>query len=407
MLPILRMTGMLLLVSSPTLAAPSLILEQAITLALERSPQLLSAQAEIAAARARVTGASLFLQDNPELEGALGPRFRSGGNSTDISLGVSQRLELFGQRGARAEAARAQLFASEARLQALKVELVADVREAFARALAARQELLLAQNGRELARQALQAAEERLEAGAASRLEVNAARVELGQAYRERVRAAQRLASSLAELRLLLGFEPGEAINLAGELRLEPHPPPPLAALVALAAKQRPDLKAARAELEAASAERRLATREALPSPRIGASYSREEGASIIQGTIGIELPLFNRNQAARGVGAARVEQAEAALRALERAVRSEVEQALESYRAASATAEVFDEDDLSALQQNLELVNEAYRAGKMDFLELLVIRREALNAQHGFIDALEDLAAADARLQRATGSLP
>ena len=169
---------------------------------------------------------------------------------------------------------------------------------------------------------------------------------------------------------------------------------------------QRADLQAARAELEAARARQRLATREALPSPRLGVTYSREEEAQIVQGTLGLELPLVQRNQAARGVAAARLAQAEQALQTLERAVRMEVRLATERYQTASAAADAYGGGVLAALEENLALVNEAYRAGKVDFFELLVIRREALDARRDYIEALEELNAAGAQLKRAVGSI-
>ncbi|MCY1017881.1 TolC family protein [Pyxidicoccus sp. MSG2] len=375
--------------------------------ALEHSPHLLSVRAQSAAARARVEGAGLLFQQNPEVSAAVGPRTRPGGNSVDLGLGVSQRLEVFGQRAARKDVARAELTASDARLATARIDLAADVREAFALARAAEQEALLAEEGRALAEQALQAAEERRGAGAASLIEVNTARVEQGRATRERTLALQRRSSALAQLRLLLGLEPTEALTLEGGQDTERKEAPLLAALQEKALAQRGEVQAAAAEVEAARAAGRLAAREVLPSPRLGATYSREEDATIIQGTLGIELPLFNRNQAARGESAARRVEAEGTLRAVEQLVRSEVALALERYRTASAAADVYSADVLAALQQNLELVNEAYRAGKVDFLQLLVIRRESLDARRGYIDAVRELAAADAQLTRAIGSLP
>ncbi|NVJ24653.1 TolC family protein [Myxococcus sp. AM011] len=381
-------------------------MEQAVALALERSPRLISTQADAAAARAQLSGASLLFQTNPDLQVAIGPRFRASGNNVDVGAGVSQQLELFGQRGARRDAAAATLSASESRLAVSQVELAAEVRQAFGRALAAEQELQLANDALVLAEQGRDAAEQRLQAGAASRIEVNTARVALGQTQRARVRAVQRRTQALGELRLLLGIEPTEDIAPEGNLRAEAAAPPILSVLLERAAAQRADLKAAKAELEAAQAEVRLASRGALPRPRLGVSYSQEEDAQIVQGTLGIDLPLFNRNQAARGISTARAAQAERALAATERFVRSEVVLALERYRTALSAAEVFGGDVMAAVQENLKLINEAYRAGKVDFLELLIIRREALDTSRSYIEALEELNAAEAQLKKVVGNI-
>ncbi|MCP3099440.1 TolC family protein [Myxococcus sp. K15C18031901] len=402
----LRLAALLLVASAPALAARPLTMEQSVALALERSPRLIEERAEAASAQALLEGASRLVQDNPQLQAAVGPRIRDVGNTVEINVGLSQPLELFGQRGARKEAARATVAARQSRLESSKVELAAEVRQAFGAVLASEQALALAQDALSLAEEGRKAAEERLKAGAASHIEVNTARVDLGRAQSERVRAERRRTRAHTELKLLLGLDPSEPITPDGELRADVEPAPSLASLVEKAVSQRQDVEAARFEHEAAQAESRLARRQALPTPSLGVSYGREEDSNILQGTIGIDLPLFDRNQAARGVSSARERQARENLAALERFARTEVELAFNRYLTAQAAAEVFGGDVLSALQENLSLVTEAYRAGKVDFLQLLIIRRDALDARRGYIEALEELNSAKAQLLKAVGNI-
>ncbi len=402
----------LLVLPAGARAAPTLTLDRALSLALDQNPGLLALQSEVAASRARLEGASLLLQSNPELEGAAGPRSTAGTRGTDFSVTLSQRLELFGQRAARSDASRALLGSAEARLAGRRVEVAAEVREGFGRWLGARQRDRIAAEALDLARQALAAAETRQAAGAASRIEVNAARAVLGRAARERSAAALRLASAKAGLLLLLGLDPAEPAEPEGDLALEaPGPVVATDTLVQQALALRPDLQAARLEVDAAAAEHRLAGREALPNPRLGVSYA-EEGdptnpARITQAILAFDLPLFNRNQAARGVAAARQQQAARALEALTRSVRAEVALAASRLASAQAAAQAYAGGLLAGLEENMQLVTEAYRAGKVDFFQLLVIRRETLEARNGYVDALEELLAAKAGLSRAIGSIP
>jgi cobalt-zinc-cadmium efflux system outer membrane protein len=74
--------------------------------------------------------------------------------------------------------------------------------------------------------------------------------------------------------------------------------------------------------------------------------------------------------------------------------------------RAATAAATGFSGAVLTSVAENLELVTEAYRAGKVDFFQLLVIRRETLDARASYLSALEELALARAELTRAAGSI-
>lgn len=61
--------------------------------------------------------------------------------------------------------------------------------------------------------------------------------------------------------------------------------------------------------------------------------------------------------------------------------------------------------DVLAAAQENLALSNVAYAAGKVDFLQLLLVRRDTLEARRGYIETLEVLNDASAQLARAVGS--
>lgn len=401
---------MLCLVPAVAGAAP-LTRDAAVATALEKNPGILSLQAEIAGARGRLRGASRLVRDNPELEGAFGRRRAPGEEATnDLELSLTQELEIFGQRSARVDAAEALLGAAEDRFESRRVEVAAEVRTAFARALAADQQLSIAEESLALAKEEVAAAEERLRSGASSRIEVNVARAAGARAARERAAAAQRRTAALTALVLVTGVDPAERIELQGTLEAEVRAAGTLEAYVEKALAQRKDVAAARRELDAARAERRLAGRAALPNPRVGVSYAEEGDAGgsarITQGILAFDLPIFDRNQEERGAAAARERQAEVVLAALTRAARAEVAQAVARLEAAREAAEAWTGGQLAAVRENMALVDEAYRAGKVDFFQLLVIRRETLEARNGYVEALEELHAAEAELGRSIGSL-
>jgi cobalt-zinc-cadmium efflux system outer membrane protein len=394
--------------ATPTRAAERLGIEDAVRIALERNPELASLGAEVPAARARLDGATLLAQRNPEVSLGAGSRRTSGDRSGDLEVEVTQEVEVFGERAARIDAARAALASAEARYQARRVELAAETRETFARALAAERLLTVAREARELAGTVEAAAARRLEVGEASQIEVNSARVEVGRSAGEVAEAVRRREAALAELRLLTAIDPASDLVLAGELA----PLAPLAlsegaepsSFLAVAREQRPDLRAAREDLQAAAAERRLAGREALPKPRLGARFEREGEEDAILGTLSFDLPLLNRNQAGRGVAGARLAQAQRALEAAERRVSQEVRLALARLEAARDAARAFEGEVVRAMEENLRLVATAYQAGKIGLFELLVLRRDALDARRGRIRAQEDLVSAEAQLLRALG---
>jgi cobalt-zinc-cadmium efflux system outer membrane protein len=401
-----RALALALLLPFAAAGADRVGVEDAVEVALQRNASLLSLQAELAATRARLAGASLLVQENPELELAAGPRWSGGERSTDWEVGISQRLELYGQRGLRREAARQLVAAAEARLEMRRVDVAAEVRTAFYRALAAGEQAKLASAAFDLADEALKAAETRQRSGAASTIEVNTARIALGRSLRERSEAEQRRTSAIGAMILLLGLDAREGFTLKGKLDPSTSEAVDAETVSKAAIERRSDLAAARRELEAAKAEARLAGRTAYPNPRLGVTYSEEERAQILKGAIAIDLPLFQRNQAERGVANARVEQAARAAEALERQIRAEVMVAVERLRTAAAATKAFGGAAITSAHENLQLGNEAYRAGKVDLFQLLVIRREALDARTGYLAALEELASAEAEVKRVSGSV-
>lgn len=381
--------------------------ESAIDLALQQNPELRVAQAEVDAARGRLLGASVLLQGNPKLEFAGGPRFGQEKDTVDLEVGLSQPVEIAGQRSARIEAASASVEAAKAHLAAKRLDTVAAVRRAFGAAQLAEQRRAVAREGLALAQRALETAEARLEAGNGTRIELNAARIEVGRSQRLVREAGVEVAAAIADLRTALGVDAGTAVVLEGEIEqfvstgvLDKE------TALAEALRRRPELIAARKELEAARASERLAAREAFPTPRVGAAYSRDEGDDIVQATLAIDLPLFNRNQAARAESSALVTRTRTTLEAIERAVREQVELAVAKFEASSASVVELQGPVFDASDENLRLATEGYEAGKLGLLELLLVRQGALDSRHAYLDALEQLVHARAELERAVGGL-
>jgi outer membrane protein, heavy metal efflux system len=400
----------LAIVWAPAEAAERVLsIDEAVEIALTRNPELLSLSAEMRAADARVSGASLLVQDNPEIGALGGQRRRPGERKAEYEIEASQRLEIFGQRAARIDVARAGRAAAGARLQTRRVELASEVRQVFARALAAEALVAVARDGLKLAREAVATAERRFELGDGTRMETNTARVEIGRAARELSLAQRARLASIGELRLLLGIPADETFTVAGDLVNRPTRPrlDAQAALVREAMKNRPEVELARQELAGARAEQRQAAREAYPSPRLRALVGREEGAMVLLGGIALDLPLFNRNQGPRGVAAARSEQAERALEAVERRVAQDVALAVSRLSLAEEASQAYEGDVVRAMEENLKLVTTAYQAGKVGVFELLVLRRDTLEARRGYIEASQELLAAHAELERALGRVP
>ena len=326
----------------------------------------------------------------------------------DVGVQLMQPVEVGGQRRARIDVAEATLLGARAELQATRAEVAARTRRTFAGVLGAQAQLRAAEEASAFGEKAVLAVRQRLAAGGASQIDVNAALVEFGRARRDVIVARQALISRTAELSGLLVATPefvpepaGELGAVVAQLVIEV---PDVEVATARALEARADLAAARADVTVAQTQMVLSSRSAVPTPALGLAYEREGAEQVVQGLLALELPLFDRNQAERGSAAAQLKQAQVRAEALERRIRIDVRAALENLDAARAGVALFREGINQAAQDNVKLIEAGYLAGKLDFFQLLLMQRNAVESRRGYVESLEELASAAAELRRVLG---
>ncbi len=381
-----------------------LTLAMALALARRASPTLDAARRRIGEARGELIGSSTILPENPELEVGAGPRFLGPGASGDrlaLEAGLSQRLEVAGQRGHRMDRARAQVAATEEDAKAAARDLDLAVAAGFWQALAAGERVRIAREHEGLARELLEIATARFERGAASPIELNGARIRLAEGSRQRARSEAQARTSAVRLALLCGLDPARPPALDGSL---PSPSPSLPVLDAEALGHRPEVESAAARTRGARAASNLADAEAWPDLRLGARYATEEGSRALLGQLTVGLPVFGRNQGERERARAAAERAVAEERGVRAQVAADVEEArIEAARARDALA-LYDAGVLRSLEENLALLRRMLEAGKVAPAEVIILQRELLEGRLGYLDARLEAAIAGARARSAAG---
>ncbi|MEN3113490.1 efflux transporter outer membrane subunit [Uliginosibacterium paludis] len=396
-------------------------LDQLVETSFSTSPSL-----EIAVARLKESR-SLHQQANgegqPVVSGSGGSK-RAGGDSSApatnswFSLNSSWELDLFGavQRGKEAAAAR-----EEARLATLadaRVSLAADVADAYLSYRACQSHVALS------------------EADVASRestRKLTADSVAVGfTAPYEAVRST----ASVAEARTSLAASKAECqqlenlitrltgIGRPGLMKLLAEAPTGLdrlpvprrfdVAIPSQALMQRPDVRAAERSLAAASAD--IGVAEADRYPRL--SFNGALGYSATSGTgsgllsfgdwsfgPSLSLPIFDsgRRSAAVQAARARYDEAYAEFKAVARSAIQEVEDALTRYAAAHERAESARVAS-AQYQQYFSVVDERYRQGASNLLELENARRAMLDARQTLLGVQKERLQAWITLNRATG---
>lgn len=395
--------------SQPAAGYTKLTLAQSLEIAFEKSPRLRAERARLAEARGRLVGARTY-PFNPELGiEAASRRGRSGANdTTDRGINLSQEIEIAGQRGRRIDVARGELTAANSRLLRAKRMLAAKVHLAFLSALESEALLQVARAESELAGDLLDLTEKRLSRGAATQLDVNVAAADFGRATQALGEARAASAVGRASLAEVLGLDPSQLPHADGHLNAAMPPPRPLEELLARAQSNRADLEELR-QLELAAQERiRLARSKAWPNVRLGLFAAKEERTdTLVGGGLTVPVPLFQRNQGGIATARASARLAQADRDAARLSVVREVVAAYEHYQAAAAALASLRKRVLGTSRENLKLMNRAYLAGKLSWVEVLVMRQTLFDARRVFIRTGTELRQARITIDIASGEMP
>jgi cobalt-zinc-cadmium efflux system outer membrane protein len=382
--------------------AGALTFEEAIALAGRNNPNLRAARYAIRFPEAELAQAYRF--SNPVLGFGLLPGLNAG---TGVSVSLAKRFEIAGQRGLRADAARARVEAARwdaddaARLLRVRVGrafYAVRVNEEMVEVL----DSVVAVTGR-----LLDAAQMKLEQGYAPELDRNLARVQLLMAQLRRAEAASELAARRAELNALLGRSPDEPVAAAGPLVYEPVPRKlSLERLQAYARAIRPDALAVAQRRLAASTAIRLARRLAAPDLVLGAGFTNDaDGLRTLGLNAGITIPLFDRNQYGRD--RARAEAARVAAEAEARllAISEEVRSAFARLEAARIRLSTYDEAILALVDSSQRFASRAYARGELDITTTLLAQRQFTDSQIGYLEAALAFDRAALELEAAVGT--
>jgi outer membrane protein, heavy metal efflux system len=388
-------------------AAGTLTLDQALAAAFERSPELRARRAEVAEARGRLLAARTY-PFNPEVALSGATRDAPDGNSRDRAVELAQEIEVGGQRGRRSTVAERSLAAAESRFARASRVLAADVGLAFADATRARELVRIEEVDAQLAEGLLGLEERRLEAGASTQIDLNLAQAAAARSAGRLELARGEYLAARSELARVAGLDPSAPPVPEGELSTGGDQEPPLSNLVAAALAVREDLAALRSEEEAARARVDLERALALPNLVATAFREREADSEDIAGLgLAVGIPLFNRNRGAVVEARAAAERAAADTALATLRVQQEVTAAHATFTASKAASEALRGRLVGNLEENLALLQRAFEEGKIGRSELILFRRELLDSQREYLDALAAAAAARLRLDLATARLP
>jgi multidrug efflux system outer membrane protein len=334
------------------------------------------------------------------------------------TLQVSYELDLFGRIRSSAQAARAELEASEASREAVRLALAAQVAKSYFAVRALDEQVSLTRRNVALREEALGLQRKRLQGGVISeydlrQLEAEAASVRAQLPPLEREREREEVALSV-----LLGRSPKQVYEtqVAVAQRFDETPGAPVlpAGLPSELLLRRPDLVEAERVLAAANARIGVARAEMFPSIALtGVLGSESEalsnlftgGASIWLIGAAVTQTIFSGGRLQSRVEASEARE-RAALAQYQQAIRSAFGEVRTALIAQARARESFEAESTreAALAETLRLARLRYQNGVASQLDVLDAERGLLAAQIARVEALRAHRAAVADLFRALG---
>lgn len=398
--------------AGPTSAANGVVLldlRAVVRLARTRSPTLQPTRAAVAGTSDVARAADVALPTPPRVEVQGGPRVQHGSLPVGAEVTVAGWLDFsMGGYGAARRDLSANL-AREARAGVAVAEVDAVMRGALAwtdARLALELERIRAEALRD-AEELLRVAEVRVRGGRADPGEVALAQAVVGSARAAVLDAEGRRFVAEAELRFFTGLSASTPIKVAGDFEARDRALD-VERLVIQGRANQPDvaLSLATADRRERAAELTLATGK--PFLAIGPLVTHEgTGDWIFQARVAVPLPFVNP-QAFEGARA-RTEALVGRAEVTERRARleAEIRIALHEREHARAVRDSLRDGALAPARAALDVASKQYVAGKAELAGVLAARRELLDAEQRWAEAVADVWRADVRLSRALGVDP
>jgi cobalt-zinc-cadmium efflux system outer membrane protein len=350
--------------------------DEAVAVALWRNADLEVALAEMGLAKADLVESGLLKNPIFSILFPLGPK--------QLEFTLTWPIEALWQRPRRVAAAQLDVARTAERLVQGGLDLVRDVRLAYADALLEEERARLTAESRDVRAQIAAIADVQLRVGDVSPLEAAAVQVEAARARDEAQRASRAAESSRDRLLTLLGLAGGRQTP---ELTLVPVPRsrtelPGLDTLLAEAFAARPELRAVELAMEAAGRRAGVARSEILTlSAMLDANGSGREGFEMGPG-LGLEIPLFGRHEGRLARAEAELEVEARRYVATRERIALEVRQARTALVGARESLAVWEGSVLPSMEQSLARMEKAREAGDASLLEGLAARRSVLAAR-------------------------
>lgn len=370
--------------------AQAMTLERALAIALRRSPQLRALGHDAEWSEGRMGAARAY--PNPELavvfEDLTAKPREEGSSPGNIKAELNQSIELGGKRSTRVRQAEVEGQSRTADSALARTRFRFDLNSAFIQVVHAQHIAGLAEERHSLASRIAEIAGERARAGKIAPIEETRLRTNAALASSELYEKRQELKTARLRLASVMGVEEAEF----GEVVFPLEQLGDNIAMEKLRAELTSSNSFARIDLDVAKARADLEVEQANGVPNLTvileANYQPNDKRTLFAAGFSLPLPVFDRNQGARGMAAAQVLATTALADKQRQDLAQEVEEAHATLTASLNKARILKTDVLPGLEQSQSALETAYRQGRIGYLDvvesqesLFAVREKALEA--------------------------
>ena len=276
-----------------------------------------------------------------------------------------------------------------------------DIKQLFFESLGAQQKLELSKKFVDMAEKSVEVSRLRKKAGEGTEVDVLQSEVQLQQIAVSNRQQAAALTGAWNRMAAVVGQSDMPLAVIDGELPSDPRPYDWDAEYARLCAES-PELMAAQARLARARANLDRQRVQATPniSWMVGAGYDRATDSQLINTQVGIPLPINNQNEG--NVSAAHADYCRSTqeVRRIQLSLKSRLASASQAYQSSAASVELYKSAVIPKAEKMLELAELTFRAGEIDFLQVLTIRRTYFDSMLEYLNSRTELAQANANIE-------
>jgi len=380
-------------------------LDQLVQLALESNPQVMASRDQTRASSGQLRSAKAI--PNPEFEVNTGQQRGTSGSLTTgnvSSWAVTQPLDMPYTRFPRVNAAEASMRAAEANRVAFEVETIASVRQGFYELVRREAEARAADEDMDLTKQIQNRMQLRYDVGETARFELIRAQTEFLNAEIVAQASKLRIEQARSQLRKLVGFN--LPVNFEIQAKAEKLPQlPELKVLLTELRNQSPELKRAKAEVEAS--ESRLSFEQNSRLPRLSVKAQQYNDPNFTDRLYGlvVSIPIWDFRSGQITEAESNASRARNQLNAQTQNLEAQLESAYKLYEMTSFQVKTLDEKVVQLAASARRIAETSYRYGERGMLEYLDAQRTFRAARNDLIRARFELASIVNEIERLRAS--